>query len=524
MSTDTDPGASTTSEGDADPVEIELKFRVLDPAARSRVLAAERIGPFVADPRTRIVDTDDRFLDTPDRALAAARHAVRLRTTASGTVVTVKGPTTIGAGGAAQRMELEGAAHGTDPSAWATSAAADRVRGIAGSRSLEQVAALRQHRVTRILRAPDARAELSVDDVAILDGDDTVERFSEIELELLDGNAARLADAAAVLAADPGLRAATESKYAAALRALRGRHVTAPGGEPTEEAAATGIDATAREADGEAASPGEVSQRPPAVAHAAPPDDVDTADRRGDEPAGDDEAAGAGGDEPAGDDDGSDSLEAEPRRRSSSGRIDAGDVPIAELVRSILLVQLSRVAEREEGTRSGADPEDLHKMRVATRRMRAAWRVFRDALPDHGTRRIERELRRTAKLLGGVRDLDVLIEGLERYVASRPAAEATALRPLVADWEARRRMARAALVARLDDHDERRWRMDLTDLLDRGGPDVHALPGPRVRDVAGSRAWAALEAVRAYEPMLRWADVETLHALRIAGKRLRYTL
>ena len=30
--------------------------------------------------------------------------------------------------------------------------------------------------------------------------------------------------------------------------------------------------------------------------------------------------------------------------------------------------------------------------------------------------------------------------------------------------------------------------------------------------------------MRAYEPVLRWADVETLHELRIAGKWLRYTL
>ncbi|MBA3235295.1 MAG: CHAD domain-containing protein, partial [Chloroflexi bacterium] len=45
-----------------------------------------------------------------------------------------------------------------------------------------------------------------------------------------------------------------------------------------------------------------------------------------------------------------------------------------------------------------------------------------------------------------------------------------------------------------------------------------------VRDTAASRIWAAYEAVRAYEPVLRWADVETLHDLRIAGKWLRYTL
>jgi CHAD domain-containing protein len=39
-----------------------------------------------------------------------------------------------------------------------------------------------------------------------------------------------------------------------------------------------------------------------------------------------------------------------------------------------------------------------------------------------------------------------------------------------------------------------------------------------------SRIWTAYEGVRAYEPVLRWADIETLHDLRIAGKWLRYTL
>jgi CHAD domain-containing protein len=39
-----------------------------------------------------------------------------------------------------------------------------------------------------------------------------------------------------------------------------------------------------------------------------------------------------------------------------------------------------------------------------------------------------------------------------------------------------------------------------------------------------SRILAAYEQVRAYEPVLRWADVETLHDLRIAAKWLRYTI
>jgi CHAD domain-containing protein len=45
-----------------------------------------------------------------------------------------------------------------------------------------------------------------------------------------------------------------------------------------------------------------------------------------------------------------------------------------------------------------------------------------------------------------------------------------------------------------------------------------------VRDSAGSRIWSAYEHVRAYDGVLRWADLATLHQLRIAGKRLRYTV
>ena len=45
-----------------------------------------------------------------------------------------------------------------------------------------------------------------------------------------------------------------------------------------------------------------------------------------------------------------------------------------------------------------------------------------------------------------------------------------------------------------------------------------------VRDTAGSRILAAYERVRAYETIITWADVLTLHALRIESKRLRYTL
>jgi CHAD domain-containing protein len=59
-----------------------------------------------------------------------------------------------------------------------------------------------------------------------------------------------------------------------------------------------------------------------------------------------------------------------------------------------------------------------------------------------------------------------------------------------------------------------------------GSAERPARPGEPslVRDTAGSRILAAYERVRAYETVMAWADVPTLHAMRIESKRLRYSL
>ena len=49
---------------------------------------------------------------------------------------------------------------------------------------------------------------------------------------------------------------------------------------------------------------------------------------------------------------------------------------VAEAGRKVMRFHLARMLAREAGTRAGHDPEELHAMRVATRRQRAAWRVF----------------------------------------------------------------------------------------------------------------------------------------------------
>ena len=199
----------------------------------------------------------------------------------------------------------------------------------------------------------------------------------------------------------------------------------------------------------------------------------------------------------------------------------------AEAGRKVFRFHLARMIAREEGTRKGDDPEELHAMRVSTRRMRAAWRVFGDGFRPERTTKFRRRLRTLAARLGAVRDLDVLIEATEAFGSALPPVERDGLEPLLASWREQRDAGRRLLIELLDSGGYTRFVEEYRDFVLTPGAAVRPVEPTsphRVRDTAGSRIWAAYEQVRAYELVLKWADVPTLHQLRIEAKRLRYTL
>lgn len=200
---------------------------------------------------------------------------------------------------------------------------------------------------------------------------------------------------------------------------------------------------------------------------------------------------------------------------------------LAEAGRKVLRMHLAKMLSVEAGTRTGEDIEDLHKMRVATRRMRAVWRVFDGAYKPRVQHRYVRELREVATALGMVRDLDVMLENLASYVATLPDDGKAAMEAMRADWERQREAHRQELVTMLDSRDYRDFVEDYLDFTDtQGAGQAPVVPGAPtlVRDTAAGRIWQAYERVRAHRVTLAWADVTALHALRIDCKRLRYTL
>ena len=573
-----------TAEPASRPIETELKYRVSDPDGAAKYLTLPTVGPFSGNASTRSRQMEDRYVDTADGAFRRAGFAVRLRITGTGTIVSVKSRAKRdGAGGAMRREEIEGPAdRALGPFEWPASDARSLVLELGGDAPLVEVVTVRQMRRRRQLRDRGTRVELSLDDVDVVVRGRVVARFVELEAELLQGNEELLDGLATSFDRDPALARSTSSKFETALAAVHGTSTDVPArpdaaaepaeadepgdadadapgdaGAATDETATTGPEASAEAAETSAEAPDasdEPAEEPPADEPPRPDPvaEIEAAIAH-DEGASDDEDPL---DDPDVDEDildadldpieDADAAEAEVIGEAATVADEADAPPaadtklvvgktagvtaedhVAEAGRKVLRFHLARMLAREPGTRMGVDLEELHGMRVATRRQRAAWRVFGDSFRRKRTKRYRNGLREIAARLGAVRDLDVLLEAADHYRQDLPVTEQRALEPLLADWRAHRDDALLLLTRELDSEGYQRWVEDYREFVRTDGAAV--LPvGPveahRVRDTAPSAIWAAYQQVRAYEPVLRWADIETLHELRIAAKWLRYSL
>jgi CHAD domain-containing protein len=81
--------------------------------------------------------------------------------------------------------------------------------------------------------------------------------------------------------------------------------------------------------------------------------------------------------------------------------------PVLTLLYHYLGEQFGMIRRQHPRAVEGVDPEGVHQMRVATRRMRAVMKGFRDVLGDDVVTRFNKELRWLARNLGRARDADV---------------------------------------------------------------------------------------------------------------------
>ena len=199
---------------------------------------------------------------------------------------------------------------------------------------------------------------------------------------------------------------------------------------------------------------------------------------------------------------------------------------VGSAVQAHLQEQVAELVARDPHTRRDL-PDGLHKMRVATRRLRSALTTFRPLLDRERTDPLRDELRWLAGVLGGARDAEVMHARLRRLVAAEPS-------DLVPDdvqdridafMGQRHREAHERVLVELDGERYLRLLDDLDELAARppflpkaGRAASHVLPR-LVR-----RTWRRLDErmVAAEQAPRGAAQDELLHDVRKDAKRSRY--
>jgi len=202
-------------------------------------------------------------------------------------------------------------------------------------------------------------------------------------------------------------------------------------------------------------------------------------------------------------------------------------VAVTASARRLLERRAREVLKRREAVRRRARPDDIHDLRVATRRLQEAIDLLFFAFPERERMRVRRRARRIRRALAEVRDADVLLETLLAVAGRCSRRDRRAFLMLRPRLEARAAVARSAVA-----------RVAATPGAEIAGLPVPGLrrrlrallraPSPlRSRDLArvAARQLAVRSAAvgRGLEraPGGRAAD---MHRLRIAVKKYRYTL
>jgi CHAD domain-containing protein len=193
----------------------------------------------------------------------------------------------------------------------------------------------------------------------------------------------------------------------------------------------------------------------------------------------------------------------------------AGDV-----VRHAIALSVIRLVRHDPVVRLDVDPEGVHQARVATRRLRSDLRTFRPLVVEEWASSLRDELGWLARILGVVRDGDVLLDRL-RVRAGELTDDPEEAAPALAALRSSRDGAHAALLEAL--------RSDrYAALLDRL---VEAANAPGLSQSASEPAGAAVPALvrHPWQALKKRAKAvgddptdERLHEVRIRTKRVRY--
>ena len=180
-----------------------------------------------------------------------------------------------------------------------------------------------------------------------------------------------------------------------------------------------------------------------------------------------------------------------------------------------LLEQRHSLIAHDAGARLAVDAENLHQLRVASRRVRAFLRVARALVDSEWAASLNEPLRRLGKASNEARDLDVLLEHLEAEAPTLGAPDSTAALQLIRMLERDRDHVQTELEAALDSSAHRA-------MLEQLALPVEVAAEPTERTLADLAARELRRLLAQVRALGKAPADEKLHELRIRVKRVRY--
>jgi CHAD domain-containing protein len=197
------------------------------------------------------------------------------------------------------------------------------------------------------------------------------------------------------------------------------------------------------------------------------------------------------------------------------------DASAGDVVRRAVALSVIRLIRHDPVVRLDEDPEGVHQMRVATRRLRSDLRTFRPLVDEAWSSALRDELGWLADILGDVRDGDVLLKRLRDRVGELPETEQHAAEAVLTTLQDDRNIAQATLLESLR---SQRYAELLNSL-------VAAANAPALSERAGATAGEAVPelVLRPWHKLAKRVKKlddspsdEKLHQVRIRTKRVRY--
>jgi len=195
----------------------------------------------------------------------------------------------------------------------------------------------------------------------------------------------------------------------------------------------------------------------------------------------------------------------------------------------VLLQRFDEMCSFRADALNWKDPEGVHSMRVASRRLRSALRSFLPHLDQPTLAPITKQIKAIADSLGDVRDQDVAIQALEDLASETPKRFSNAMEKLIQSRKEARETGRQNLKKEIG-------KTRLKELRAEFQRAVISVAQHQATTTSADNHLSYLEVARAIiddrlsdleevsKSLFYPDDVQPLHDMRIAAKRLRYAI